>query len=271
MNNGMLNTAVHAAHVAGKILLQKFGRVEISDDRKNPDDVDPKTEAMRELKHYIKERYPTHKFANESGIFMAAAATEEETDENAVKLDEYVWILDPCAGYDNYIRGIPEFAVSMALKINGRTELACVYDPIRNEVYQGFRGSAVKFEDRRARVSQQKHIAESMIGVAMPKRKRNLAGTVAKVIEATVAECRDVRSSGVPSLDFAWVACGRLDGAVLPCLLPVQFEAGAFLVREAGGIVTDFKGGTDHAVEGNIICGSSGVVRELFAITKNAE
>lgn len=197
-------------------------------------DVDRACEAeiVREISRY----YPDHAFLAEEG------GASGESD--------YLWIIDPLDGTSNYLHGIPHFAVSISQQFQGRTELAVVYDPMRDEVFTATRGSGAYLNKKRIRVSQRTALDGAILATAFPFRKREHMKVYMNIFNRLWEQAEDFRRAGTASLDLAWTAAGRVDGFFEIGLKAWDVSAGALLVREAGGVVTDFAGG-DKVEESN--------------------
>ena len=107
----------------------------------------------------------------------------------------------------------------------------------------------------------------SIIATAVPVRYRERMSAYIPLLSRLIDNCADIRRMGVASLDLAYVACGRFDGYLEQGLKPWDFAAGELLVREAGGIVTDFMGETGYVKSGNILCGNPNIVKGLLKVT----
>jgi myo-inositol-1(or 4)-monophosphatase len=232
----VLNVAVEAAHAAAKIMRRQMQHVEaIPVERKARHDyvseVDRACEA--EIVREIKRFYPDHAFLCEEG-----GATGDSN---------LLWIIDPLDGTSNYLHGLPHFAVSIAQQVDGRTEHAVVYDPIRDELFTASRGSGAYMNNKRMRVSARNGLDGAILATAFPFRSRDKLQAYARVFQSVFAKVEDFRRAGTASLDLAWVAAGRMDGYFEVGLKAWDVAAGALLVREAGGVVLDFDG--NDAVE----------------------
>lgn len=242
MTHPFLNTAIEAARRAGDLLLKYRDRVDaIPVERKARGDyvseIDRACEQL--IRAELKRRYPDH-----------AILGEEQGRSDG---DEHLWLIDPIDGTSNYLRGIPHFAISIALAINGRVEHAVVYDPSRDELFAASRGTGATLNNRRVRVSGRTSLASAVLGMAFPFRNRRLMPAYQAMFDSLFEQCEDIRRAGAASLDLAYVACGRLDGYWELSLKPWDVAAGALLVQEAGGVVMDIAGGDQWLNSGHII------------------
>jgi myo-inositol-1(or 4)-monophosphatase len=212
----MLNLAIKAARRAGTIInrasldLERFN-VALKGPRDYVTEVDRAAEAA--IVETILSVYPDH------------AVLGEEFGLQGSDKAEFQWIIDPLDGTTNFIHGLPNYAVSIALTQRGQVTQAAIYDPTRNELFTASRGSGTFLNDRRVRVSGRARCAEALLGVSWPsaddsepilQRMRHLAETSA-----------GVRRLGAAALDLAYVACGRLDGFCGYHLQPWDLAAGS--------------------------------------------
>lgn len=197
----------------------------------------------------IRKAYPSHSIlAEESG---------------AQGKDAYQWIIDPLDGTTNYLHGFPQFAVSIALTHRGHLENAVVYDPVRDEMYTAVRGAGALLNDRRLRVTDQKSLKGALLGTGIPFRDQRFIDPYLGMLKSLTQETAGIRRPGSAALDFAYVAAGRIDGFWELGLSVWDFAAGALLVQEAGGMVSDIGGGSRHLETGNVIAAGVRLHREL--------
>jgi myo-inositol-1(or 4)-monophosphatase len=242
MPHPVLNIAIEAAHAAGDIMRRQLRHVDaIPVDRKARhdyvSDVDRACEA--EIVRQIQRFYPDHAFLCEEG----GASGESHA----------VWVIDPLDGTSNYLHGLPHFAVSIAQQINGRTEHAVVYDPMRDELFTASRGSGAFCNNKRMRVSARGGLEGAILATAFPFRQRDDLQAYGRIFQSVFAKVEDFRRAGTASLDLAWVATGRMDAFFEIGLKPWDVAAGSLLVREAGGVVLDFDGNDRVEDAGTII------------------
>lgn len=242
--NPMLTIAVRAAREAGRVITRNFNRVDrltITDKGRNDfvSEVDRNSEAA--IINVLREKYPHH------------AILAEESGSHAG--NEYQWIIDPLDGTTNFLHGVPQFAVSIALKVKGRLEIGVVYDPLKEEMYTASRGEGALLNDRKIRVSNRKGLEGALLGTGLPYRDFRYMENYMGMLKDLIQDTAGIRRPGSAALDFAYVACGRTDGFWELGLSEWDFAAGALLVREAGGLVTDIAGGEQFLDTGNVIAG----------------
>ncbi|MCU7853509.1 MAG: inositol monophosphatase [Candidatus Thiodiazotropha sp. (ex Monitilora ramsayi)] len=242
--NPMVTIAVRAAREAGRVITRNFNRVDrltIADKGKNDfvTEVDRNAEAA--IITVLRDKYPHH----------AILAEESGTHDG----NEYQWIIDPLDGTTNFLHGLPQFAVSIALKVKGRLEIGVVYDPIKEEMYTASRGEGALVNDRKIRVSNRKTLDGALLGTGLPYRDFRFMDNYMGMLKDLIQDTAGVRRPGSAALDFAYVASGITDGFWELGLSEWDFAAGALLVREAGGMVTDIAGGEKFLETGNVIAG----------------
>jgi myo-inositol-1(or 4)-monophosphatase len=243
--NPMVTIAVRAAREAGRVITRNFDRIDrltIMDKGRNDfvSEVDRNAEAA--IIDILREKYPQHAIlAEESGAHTG---------------NEFEWIIDPLDGTTNFLHGLPQFAVSIALKVKGRLEIGVVYDPIKEEMFTASRGEGALLNDRKIRVSKRKGLEGALLGTGIPYRDQRFMDNYLAMLKDLTLNTAGIRRPGSAALDFAYVACGRTDGFWELGLKEWDFAAGALLVREAGGLVTDIAGGERFLETGNLIAGS---------------
>jgi myo-inositol-1(or 4)-monophosphatase len=231
MAHPTLNIAINAAHIAGDLMRQELHKVAtIPVTRKARHDyvteIDQTCE--RQIVREIQRFHPDHAILGEEG---------GEQGES-----EYVWIIDPLDGTSNYLHGMPHFAISIAMQFKGRTQHAVVYDPMRDEMFTASRGGGAHLNNTRMRVTDRITLDNAIIATAFPFRQRGMMSTYTGIFSEVFKKVEDIRRYGAASLDLAWVAAGRMDAYFEIGMKPWDVAAGALLVREAGGVVSDFDG-----------------------------
>ena len=170
-----------------------------------------------------------------------------------------VWIVDPLDGTTNFLRGIPHFAVSIACKYRGRLEHAVVLDPVRQEEFTASRGRGAQLNGRRLRVSGRTSLDGALLGTGFPFRDDQMDNleNYLGMFRALVGQTAGIRRAGAASLDLAYVAAGRFDAFWESGLSEWDMAAGALLIQEAGGLVSDFTGGHDFLEKGHVVAGNT--------------
>lgn len=152
------------------------------------------------------------------------------------------WIIDPLDGTVNFIHGIPHVGVSVALYEGEEALVGVVHDPLRNEVFAATSGHGATCNDEPMRVSTVADLHRAVVVTGFPYDHDRYAAAYGRVATGVLAEVNGLRRLGSAALDFAWLAAGRFDGYWEYSLGPWDMAAGALLVAEAGGIVSDVHG-----------------------------
>lgn len=224
-----LEIAIQAAQQGGLILKQFWGNLKEINEKSCPGDM--VTEADRRSEEIIlgviKQHFPEHQIlAEESGL------SQQHSD--------FVWAIDPLDGTTNYIHQYPMFAVSIGLLFQQRPILGVIYNPITEEMFTGAKGLGAKLNQAPIRVSKTVHLKDSLLATGFAYNRREVADNNYKQFCHMTGLTQGVRRAGAASLDLAYVACGRLDGYWELGLKPWDIVAGAIIVMEAGGQVTDY-------------------------------
>jgi len=250
----MLNIAIRAARSAGNIIMRYANRVdtlEVTSKARNDFVTDVDKMAEKEIISILRRSFPSH------GILA------EESGSDAGK-DDYLWVIDPLDGTTNFVRGFPQFAVSIALKHKGRLDQAVIYDPVRQELFTASKGAGAQLNNRRLRVTSQLSLEGALLGTGFPFRQQQHLDAYMGMFKALFPDTAGIRRAGAASLDLAYVAAGRLDGFWEFGLSEWDMAAGALMIKEAGGIVTNFRGEDSYLQSGNIICGTPKVHRAIL-------
>ena len=198
----------------------------------------------------IRDHYPEHAIlAEESG------ATGDH---------EYQWIIDPLDGTTNYVHGFPQFAVSIGVARKGEVEHGVVYDPLRQEIFTASRGQGAQLDGRRIRVSKRTTLQQSLVATGFPYRA-NLVHLerYLNMLRAVMLESAGVRRPGSAALDLCYVASGRVDAFFELGLSKWDIAAGALIIREAGGRISNFQGNDGYLESGNVVAGNPKIYAAL--------
>lgn len=250
----LVTEAILVAREAGRILRRRF-RTAIPVSGKGPGDIvtaaDVEVQAM--IARRLRRAFPTHGILAEEGLDATAGT-------------EWRWIVDPLDGTKNFARGIPSFCVSIGAEREGRVELGVVLDPIQEELFVGARGAGAWLNGRRIHVSEVSDFAGAFLGTGLPNRVRRFAGPVARVFSRFAARCLGVRDRGAGALDLCYVACGRFDGYWEVDQSPWDIAAGGLIVEEAGGRMSNFRGGPFDIYGGETVASNGKIHDQMLAL-----
>lgn len=253
-----LNIAVKAARRAGKLINRAsldIDALNISLKQQSDYVTEVDRAAEAEIIDVLRTAYPAYGIlAEESGL----AGTDAEA--------EFQWIIDPLDGTTNFIHGLPQYAISIALAKKGIVQQAVVYDPNRNELFTASKGGGAFINGRRMRVAQRTKLADALIGTGFPYRMFDHIDAYLAIFKDIAQKTAGMRRPGAAALDLAWVACGRMDGFWELGLAPWDMAAGSLLITEAGGLVGDLAGETNYLQTGNIIGGNPKIFSQLLKI-----
>ena len=250
----MLNIAVKAARRAGSLITRASNDLDkLTVESKSQNDFVSEVDRVAEaaIIEVLREAYPQHSIlAEESGL--------------AETTSDYKWIIDPLDGTTNFLHGFPQYCVSIALAVKGVLTHGVIYDPTRNDLFTASKGGGAFLNDRRIRVSKTLNLKDALLGTGFPfKEFEKFEGYLAMFKDLT-SKCAGIRRPGSAALDLAYVACGRYDGFWEMGLSPWDIAAGALMIKEAGGLVTDFSGEDKILETGNVVAATPKVFPALL-------
>jgi len=250
--NELSNFIKEIALEAGELCLKEFETMHDSDiEFKNDKDlvtaVDKKVEAF--IIGRIEENFPDHDiFGEETG----------RTEHNS----EYCWVIDPIDGTTSFVHGQPFYSNSIALKKNGVTIVGVVNAPRLNELFYAELGQGAFLNGKPIAVSKRDRLISSVMATGFACVRAGRENNNLPYFNAFLPKLRGIRRFGSAAMDLCYVACGRLEGFWEMDLQPYDYGAGELIVREAGGVVSDFDGADDYSDNG--IIATNGVVTEEF-------
>ncbi len=247
----MLNIALRAARSAAELIVRSMDRLDaLSVNEKDSKDYVTQVDraAEKAIVNTILKAYPDHGILGEEGSSVAGHG------EGA----DYQWVIDPLDGTTNYIHGIPHFAVSIACKFRGRVEHAVVYDPMLDEEFLASRGRGATLNGRRLRVTKRNNLTHAVLATGFPFRDGQMEhiDNYLSMFRSLAEQSAGIRRAGAASLDLAYVAAGRYDGFWEYGLSEWDMAAGALLIQEAGGLISDFSGGHQFLDNGHVVAGN---------------
>ncbi len=259
LHSALINVMVKAARHAGRSLKRDLGEVEhLQVSLKGPANFVTLADKRAEEIIYadLAKARPGYGFIGEEG------GTREGTDKS------HTWIVDPLDGTTNFLHGIPQFAISIALKREDTIIAGVIYNPANDELYIAERGKGAFLNDQRLRVAGRRKLADCVIACGLPHIGRGDHELFRREMMELQNRVAGLRRFGAASLDLAFVAAGRLDGYWERNLSPWDIAAGQIMVREAGGTVSGIDGKDDAVETGNVVCGNEFVQGELVKILK---
>jgi myo-inositol-1(or 4)-monophosphatase len=259
--------AVNCASKAGEWIKSKIGGISETDLKYSQHDLVTEVDkgSERLIRNLISTHFPHHSFLGEESVAPGPDASARAIGE--VAETEYVWIVDPIDGTTNFVHGFPFFSVSIALAHRGQVIVGVIYDPMRDELFLAERGKGAYVHGRKMRASAETALSESLIATGLPAEPLHALPRNLAQIQALAPQVRNLRVAGSAALHLAYVAAGRLSGFWEVGLNAWDLAAGALLVQESGGRVTDMDGTDYHLGVRNIVasCGPihESLLREL--------
>lgn len=254
-----LNVMIAAAKKAGRALIRDFGELEnLQISRKGPADfvstADSRTERI--LVDELTRARPGY------GFLLEEAGVIEGRDKT------HRFIIDPIDGTSNFLHGIPQFAISIALEREGSLVSALIYNPVMDETFVAEKGHGAYLNDRRLRVAARKQLSDILVASGAPFMGKEGRKEFLAELDAIISSTAGMRRFGSASLDLAWTAAGRFDAFWERNLKAWDVAAGILLVREAGGVVTDMEGRDSMMDLGHILAGNEALHRPLLEMLR---
>ena len=251
----MLNIAVKAARLAGKFIHRAANnQATLTITKKSHADYVSEVDhaAERIIIDTLLAAYPSH------------AILAEESGEHGTS--EYLWIIDPLDGTTNFLRGLQQYSVSIALQHNGVLTHAVIYDPCKNELFTATRGQGAFLNDNRIHVSKRTELAESIICTGFPYSKLDHLDAYIDILRNVIKKTAGLRRPGSAALDLAYTAAGRYEAFFETGLKSWDIAAGCLLITEAGGIVSDLQGNERYLQSGHLCVGNPEIYAQLLQI-----
>jgi myo-inositol-1(or 4)-monophosphatase len=176
---------------------------------------------------------------------------------------EYCWIIDPMDGTHNFLHGHLHCAVSIALSYQQEPVVGVIYDPFRNELFTARKGAGAQLDNRRIRVSEITRLSDALLCTGQPYHAPEDTKPWLKSFAAVLPRAQSIHRTGSSVLDLAYLAAGRYDGFWEFGLRPWDIAAGALLVKEAGGLISDLRGGQNYMNSGDLVAGNPRIHEKL--------
>jgi myo-inositol-1(or 4)-monophosphatase len=253
-----LSAAWEAANAAGEFIRENWQQPGTIDYKGAIDLVTSvDRDAERKIVDVLRRDFPDH-----------AILAEEATDIPG-KTNEYRWIIDPLDGTTNFAHGYPHVGISIALEQNEQVILGLVYDPLRRECFRAVKGQGATLNGAPVRTSAVNELDKALLATGFPYDSRDNAGCYLAFFKAFLIRCQGIRRAGSAALDLCYVASGRVDGFWELKLNPWDVAAGALIVAEAGGSLSDFSG-KPFSIRGSETLASNGVIHdEMIGVTNS--
>jgi myo-inositol-1(or 4)-monophosphatase len=256
-----MNVMTGAVLKAGRALKRDFGEVSLLQvSRKGPADfvtvADRKSEKI--LHDELARARPGY------GFRMEESGTVEGTDRT------HTWHIDPLDGTTNFLHGVPAFCVSVGLERDGVAVAGVIFNPATDELYVAEKGEGCYLNNQRLRVANRVNLDDALISCSIPNIGHGDHPLFHKEVAQVMAKVAGLRRIGATALELAYVAAGRFDGLWHRGFKSWDVAAGAIMIREAGGYITDAEGHPNHLIAGHAVAGNEVMHRELLALLKKA-
>ena len=254
----MVTIALRAARKAGDLIVRASDELDrVGHQAKGIADYVTEVDiaAEQEILYQLGKAYPEH-------AFLA-----EESGQTGNAKSDNLWVIDPLDGTSNFMRGIPHYCVSIACIVDGRLAHAVVFDPVRQEEFTASRGRGAQLNGHRLRVSNRTDLRECLLGTGIPflGHEQQRLPQYTQTLAELAAQCMGIRRAGAAALDLAYVAAGRFDGFWETGLERWDIAAGALIIKEAGGLISDLSGSERYLDNGQVVCGNPKIFKQLLS------
>lgn len=250
-----LRTAGWAAAERAALSLSRWFRnraLEVSVKGENDFVTQADRESEAQVVAELLRRFPDHRVLAEEGTLHERAGSELE------------WVIDPLDGTTNFLQGLPIWSVSIACRLGEQLLLGIVYEPLGGNRFEAVRGGGAFWNGRPIRVSSRSSLDGAFLATGFPFRAHAALDAYLELFRNVFRRARAIRRCGSAALDLAYTAAGVYDGFFELRLSPWDTAAGALILLEAGGVLTDLDGGSGWIRSGNVLAGSGGVVAGLL-------
>ncbi len=245
---------IRAAYRAGEILKNHFGHL-TSVTKKGAIDLVTVAdiESEQAIVETVRSRFPDHAILAEEGGAMNGDRT-------------YRWIIDPLDGTTNFAHNLSIFAVSIAFACKDELMMGIVFNPINGELFIAIKSRGAQLNNQPIRVTNHQSVKESLLVTGFPYDLDNRPDSLMTRFSNCLAGAQGIRRLGSAALDLCYVACGRFDGFWEENLNPWDTAAGALIVEEAGGKVTDYDGAPFHVDKKQILSTNGQIHSEMISL-----
>lgn len=234
----------------------------MAEERKNFDVNKIEYKGIHDLVSYV-DRASEERIIAALKVLLPESGFIAEEGTSDIKGERFNWVIDPLDGTTNFIQGIPIYAVSIGLLDENELVLGVVYEVGRDECFYAWKGGGAYLNAEPIRVSERSNIHDALLATGFPYSDFSRMDEYLKILRWAMKNARGVRRLGSAATDMAYVACGRFDAFWEYDLKPWDVAAGAIIVKEAGGVVTDFQGGSNFLF-GREIVATNKLVEKLI-------
>lgn len=252
----LLKSGLEAAEAAAKVL-QKYFRKKFKIETKDQAGLvtTADLEAEEKVIRILKKKTPNFGFlAEESGKSKSTSASEGR------------WIIDPLDGTTNFAHGFPVFCVSIAAEVAGECVAGIIYHPITGEIFTAEKGKGAFLNKKKIQVSKKRELSKSLLSTGFSYKKESHLADEMETFLKLMDKSHAIRRPGSAALDLAYTAAGVFDAYWERGLSPWDVAAGALMIKEAGGIVTDFRGNPYRIEEPAIVAANPSLHPQVLAL-----
>jgi myo-inositol-1(or 4)-monophosphatase len=244
-----LDGAIDAAKAGGRVLQEWRGRFSVREKSKANLVTEADEASQSAIVHSLKSRFPDHGFLG-----------EESLNDRSEICDSF-WVIDPLDGTTNYVHGFPYYCVSIALSVRGQLEVGVIYDPNRDELFTAINGHGSWCNGQKISTSGESELGSAMAIASLPVATDPENPAVRRFLTA-LTKLQTVQRTGSAALNLAYVGCGRIDAFWSSSLHPWDVAAGALIVQEAGGSVTNLSGDKFELFVPSVLAASTATLRQ---------
>jgi myo-inositol-1(or 4)-monophosphatase len=246
----LLTMAIRAARKTGALILRESNKIKTVNDLSIDGCItNVDIAAEEQLIETLSNAYPSHAFSGKIS--------------GELKESDYRWFLNPIDSSTHFIRKVPHWALSVACQYKNKTQVSVIYDPHKDELFTAVKGRGAQFENKKIRVSSIKRLENSLIGAtgfpSLAHKQHDL-----RLFSQLHPHVSEMRQSGSSTLDLAYVASGRLDGVFGANINRWSAIAGALLIQESGGMVSDLNGHPDHEKSHSILAANPSLFKLML-------
>lgn len=234
----------------------------IADERKHFNLAKVENKGLHDLVSYV-DKTSEKQIIEAISVLLPESGFIAEEGTSTKKGDKFNWVIDPLDGTTNFIQGVPVYAVSIGLLESDELVLGVVYEIGRDECFYAWKGGKAYLNETEIHVSATSQMHDALLATGFPYSNFSQLDTYLGLLRWAMTESRGVRRLGSAATDLAYVACGRFDSFFEYDLKPWDVAAGAFIVQQAGGKLSDFNRGSDYLFGGQIIASNAEIHAEM--------
>lgn len=259
----LLNVALRATRKAGENLVRATERFDLNsatDSERHKFLADCAFDTEKSIIFDLRKAYPEHSFQGRETGLNKAEVSEENPNQ-----DDYLWLISPMEGSDNFATGLPQYAITLACYRRGKVEHALIVNPVSGEEFSASRGRGAHYNGRRIRTGDQARLSDSKIGINYPGLAESERNTeLRSMVNKLTSQTHGVRALGCNALSLAYTAAGHLDGCWLSNLSDYALAAGTLMTQEAGCLSADFNGGSETNDKREVVAGNARIFKAIL-------